>query len=150
MFLGCSGTTWWGGKLVFFYLSAATASWGCTREGRRLQVTVPNGANRVRASLLVAYGYGWACLLRLPLAACILVSSKASIVQSGLFSINYLGKKAVLERQLRGESSAGDHFYSSEQLWRPKIAVRYAAAVLKPMSAHGLSLPRATYGGAHH
>ena len=20
MFLGCSGTTWWGGKLVFFYL----------------------------------------------------------------------------------------------------------------------------------
>ena len=61
-----------------------------------------------------------------------LVGSKASIVQSGLFSIQSLRKKAVLERQLRGESSAGDHFYSSDQLWRPKIAVRYAAALLKP------------------
>ena len=136
--------------MAFLYLFPLRRRPGAAREGRRLQVTVPNGPNRVRASLLVAYGYGWACLLRSPLAACILVSSKASIVQSGLFSINYLRKKAVLERHLRGESSAGDHFYSSDLLWRPKIAVRYAAAVLKPMSAHGLSLPRATYGGAHH
>ena len=60
-----------------------------------------------------------------------LVGSKASIVQSGLFSIDSVRKKAVLERQLRGESSAGDHFYSSDLLWMPKIAVRYAAAVLK-------------------
>ena len=44
-----------GGKWVFFIPFAATASWGRAREGRRLKVTVPNGPNRVRASLLAAY-----------------------------------------------------------------------------------------------
>ena len=120
-----------GGKWLFFISLRCDGVLGPHARGAPAASSVPNGPNRVRASLLVAYGYGWACLLRLPLAACILVSSKASIVQSGLFSIDSVRKKAVLERQLRGESSSGDHFYSSDQLWPSKIAVRYAAAVLK-------------------
>ena len=38
----------------------------------------------------------------------------------------------------------------ADERYAKKIAVRYAAVVLKAMSAHRLSLPRATYGGAHH
>ena len=43
-----------------------------------------------------------------------------------------------------------DRLLLADERYAKKIAVRYAAAVLKPMSARRLSLPRARYGGAHH
>ena len=150
MFLGCSGTTSLGGELGFFISFRCDGVLGPRARGAGCKLrceTVPTESGRVCWSHLGTDGLVYSDYPWLPPS---LVSSKASIVQSGLFSIPNLRKKAVPGSKLRGESSSGDHFYSSDLLWRSKIAVRYAAAVLKPMSARRVSLPRARYGGAHH
>ena len=43
-----------------------------------------------------------------------------------------------------------DRLLLADERYAKKIAVRYATALLKPMSARRVSLPRARYGGAHH
>ena len=139
-----------GGKWLFFISLRCDGVLGPRARGAGCKLrceTVPTESWRACWSHMGTDGPVYSDSTWLPAS---LVSSKASILQSGLFSIAHLRKKAVLESKLRGESSSGDHFYSSDQLWRPKIAVRYAAAVLKPMSARRVSLPRARYGGAHH
>ena len=55
MFLGYSGTTSLGGKWLFFISLRCDGVLGPHARGAPAASSVPNGPNRVRASLLAAY-----------------------------------------------------------------------------------------------
>ena len=110
-----------GGKWLFFISFRCDGVLGPRARGAGCKLrceTVPTESGRACWPHMGTDGPVYSDYPWLPAS---LVSSKASIVQSGLFSIASLRKKAVLESKLRGESSSGDHFYSSDQLWRSKI-----------------------------